>query len=169
LRTPGDNRAQGRWWTQLIFPVSGCGSNASVRVLPNPFPAFEVRPASDIARDKPPMLIAHLAFLLAAAFTGAAVYVAAVEQPARLTLDDRAALTQWKSSYARGKVMQAALAALGGALALWTRWDGGGPLWLAAGIVLLAPWPFTIFVIFRPTTFWRRRPPMSRLLRPAVC
>jgi hypothetical protein len=23
--TPGDNRAQGRWWTQLIFPVSGCG------------------------------------------------------------------------------------------------------------------------------------------------
>jgi anthrone oxygenase-like protein len=43
--------------------------------------------------------------------------------------------------------MQAALAALGGALALWTWWNGGGPLWLAAGIVLLAPWPFTIFVI----------------------
>jgi hypothetical protein len=70
-----------------------------------------------------------------------------VEQPARLSLDDRAALTQWKPSYARGKVMQAALAALGGALALWTWWDGGGPLWLAAGIALLAPWPFTIFVI----------------------
>jgi hypothetical protein len=93
------------------------------------------------------MLIAQLAFLLAAAFTGAAVYVAAVEQPARLALDDRAALTQWKPSYARGKVMQAALAALGGALALWTFWDGGGLLWLAGGIVLLAPWPFTIFVI----------------------
>jgi len=26
--TPSDNRAQGRWWTQLIFPVSGCGINA---------------------------------------------------------------------------------------------------------------------------------------------
>jgi hypothetical protein len=85
------------------------------------------------------MLTAHLAFLLAAAFAGAAVYVAAVEQPARLTLDDRAALTQWKPSYARGKVMQAALAALGGALALWTWWDGGGSLWLGAGIVLLTP------------------------------
>jgi hypothetical protein len=93
------------------------------------------------------VLIAHIAFLLAAAFPGAAVYVAAVEQPARLTLDDRAALTQWKPSYVWGKVMQAALAALGGALAVWTWWDGGGPLWLAGGAVLLAPWPFTIFVI----------------------
>lgn len=93
------------------------------------------------------MLIAHLAFLLAAVFTGAAVYVAAVEQPARLALDDRAALTQWKPSYARGKVMQAALAALGGGLAVWTWRDGGGLLWLGSGILLLAPWPFTILVI----------------------
>ena len=50
LQTPGDNRAQGRWWTQLIFPVSGCDSNALVRVLPNPFPAFQptvaTRPAA---------------------------------------------------------------------------------------------------------------------------
>lgn len=93
------------------------------------------------------MLIAHIAFLLAAAFAGAAVYVAVVEQPARLALDDRAALAQWKPSYARGKVMQAALAAFGGAFALWTWWDGGGPLWLGAGLLLLAPWPFTILAI----------------------
>lgn len=93
------------------------------------------------------MLTAHLAFLLAGAFAGAAVYVAAVEQPARLELDDRAALAQWKRSYARGKVMQAALAALGSALALWTWWEGGASLWLLAGMLLLAPWPFTIFVV----------------------
>lgn len=93
------------------------------------------------------MLIPHLAFLLAAAFAGAAVYVAAVEHPARLGLDDRAALAQWKPSYARGKVMQAALAAFGGALALWVWWEGRDTLWLAAGLLLLAPWPFTIFVI----------------------
>jgi Domain of unknown function (DUF1772) len=93
------------------------------------------------------MLMAHVALVVAAAFAGAAVYVAAVEQPARLALDDRAALTQWKPSYARGKVMQAALAALGGALALWIWWDGGTLLWLVGGIVLFAPWPFTILVI----------------------
>jgi hypothetical protein len=109
---------------------------------------------------EPPMLIAHRAFLLASAFTGAAIYVAAVEQPARLTLDDRAALTQWKPSYARGKVMQAALAAVGGALALWTWWDRGSLLWLAAGIVLLAPWPFTIFVIL-PTNHILETTPAS--------
>lgn len=93
------------------------------------------------------MLITQLAFLLAAAFSGAAVYVAAVEQPARLSLNDRAALTQWKPSYARGKVMQASLAAIGSALALWVWWEGRDPLWLLAGLLLLAPWPFTIFVV----------------------
>ena len=43
--------------------------------------------------------------------------------------------------------MQAALAALGGALAVWVWWEGRNPLWLIAGLLLLAPWPFTIFVI----------------------
>jgi len=66
------------------------------------------------------MLSAQLALIAATLFAGAALYVSVAEHPARLQLDDRAALTQWKPAYARGAVMQASLAIAGfllGALA----------------------------------------------------
>ena len=44
------------------------------------------------------LVTAHLAFLIAALFAGAAIYVSFVEHPARLALDDAAALAQWKPS-----------------------------------------------------------------------
>lgn len=94
-------------------------------------------------------LIGPLAFLAAALFAGAALYVSVAEHPARMRIGDEAALAQWKPSYARGKAMQGALALIGSLLAFWAWWESRDWLWLAGGIVLLANWPYTLFVIMK--------------------
>ncbi len=89
----------------------------------------------------------QLALVIAAAFTGAAFYINWAEQPARLKLDDKAALTQWEPSYHAGFSMQASLAIAGFFLAAMTWMHGETWLWLAGGLVLAANWPFTLVAI----------------------
>jgi hypothetical protein len=96
------------------------------------------------------MAIGLLALMVAAIFTGAAVYVNFAEQPARLMLDDRALLTEWKPSYKRGFTMQAPLALVGFVLGLIAWWQVPHRGFLVGAIVMIAPWPWTIFGI-KPT------------------
>ena len=96
------------------------------------------------------MLIGQLALTTAAVFAGAAFYVSACEQPARLGLDDRALLAEWKPSYKHGAAMQAPLALIGFGLGAAAWWQTSDWLWLAGAIALVAAWPYTLLVI-RPT------------------
>lgn len=93
------------------------------------------------------MLAGQLAIITAALFAGAAIYINVAEQPARLQLDDRALLTEWKPAYKRGFAMQAPLAIVGFLLGTLAAWQTGEWLWLVGAIIMLLNWPYTLFVI----------------------
>lgn len=57
-------------------------------------------------------MVSLLALVTASIFFGAAIYINIAEHPARLGLDDVAALAQWRPAYKRGFAMQAPIAVL---------------------------------------------------------
>jgi hypothetical protein len=93
------------------------------------------------------MISGLLALTTAALFTGAAFYINVAEQPARLSLDDRALLSEWKPAYKRGAAMQASLALLGFVLGVIAWWQAGHAGYLVGAIAIIAPWPWTLIGI----------------------
>lgn len=105
------------------------------------------------------MLFGGFALTVAAIFTGAAFYINFAEQPARLGLDDRALLEEWKPSYKAGFAMQATLAIIGFVLGFLEWLLSNEFAWLLGGLLLLANWPFTLFAIMPTNNILMATPP----------
>ena len=105
------------------------------------------------------MWLLLVAATCAGLFAGAAIYINAVEHPARISCGTELAIREFAPSYHRATVMQAYLAVVGCVAGLWSAWRLGDA-WLVLGSILLgAVVPFTLIVIL---------PTNKQLLDPAL-
>ena len=93
------------------------------------------------------MVFETLATLSTGLFAGAAIYITAVEHPARMECGTDLAIREFAPSYRRATVMQASLAAIGFLMAIAAWLTSGSVWWLVGGAILVAVIPFTLLII----------------------
>jgi hypothetical protein len=105
------------------------------------------------------MWLLMAAALCAGLFAGAAIYINAVEHPARIACGTELAVREFAPSYQRATVMQGSLAVAGCVTGLWSAWMLADA-WVAVGALSLgAVVPITVVVIL---------PTNKQLLDPAL-
>jgi hypothetical protein len=102
---------------------------------------------TEILGQRKPMSAGSLALALSAAFTGAALYINIVEQPARMALDDNALLSEWRPSDHRGVALLAGLAFAAALLGFTMYFDTRDVTWTIGAVFIMLSWPYTFFAI----------------------
>ena len=92
-------------------------------------------------------MLGLLAVACCGLFAGAALYINAVEHPARMSGGVEHALRAFVPSSQRAAVMQALLAVMGGVAGVLTWALRGGLSYLVGALLLLAVVPFTLLVV----------------------
>ena len=105
------------------------------------------------------MWVLIVAGLCAGLFAGAAIYITAVEHPARLSCGTELALREFAPSYHRATFMQASLAIAGCVTGLWSAWVRDDAWLVLAALLLGVVVPYTLLVIL---------PTNKQLLDPAL-
>ena len=105
------------------------------------------------------MVLAILATFCAGLFAGAAIYINAVEHPARLACGTALAVREFAPSYHRATIMQVPLAVVGLLASVGAWWSSGHPTFVIGGLVLVGVVPFTLLGII---------PTNRRLLAPGL-
>jgi uncharacterized membrane protein len=92
-------------------------------------------------------MLETLAVLSGALFTGGALYISLVEQPARMSLEARAAAEQFRVSYRRAAPWQVATAVVCAITGVLASVRGAPWSWAAGGLLVGLVVPFTLLVI----------------------
>ena len=93
------------------------------------------------------MIFEMVATFAAGLFAGAAIYITAVEHPARMECGTDVAIREFAPSYRRATVMQVSLAVISFLMSIAAWLAIGSVWWLAGGGILVAVIPFTPMVI----------------------